>query len=423
VPVWNRLRYSEKLMAPLTLCACALGAMGIDAFAAARLGRPWRLALATAAVVAGASLALLVAAPDATARVAARLLGPSGSFYRSTLAAGLPHLVLSLGALLAIDRLRRVESRRLGLAVAVALASASAAYYGAHLGSRAPQRYVTSLPLASDSPVPRIAQPAAGAYDARRLKDFVEWTAHVEAAILDPAINVAHRVDTILTYGAFSPRRITMLSAEYGTAWAKLYRRFGLTHVVLPIPRDTRSPDVVKDALDGAELVVSSPELGQELWAVPHRPWAFFAEGAVASARPEEALRSLIGLSVLGKTLTTVIETSAPLETAPGNILKFTRGAEEVLVEAQSEGPALLVVQDSFWPGWRATIDGQPTEILAADYLVRALRWPSGRHTMTMFYDPPEIRRGLALSGLGILLLLALAAAEVLGRGETSRFK
>jgi uncharacterized membrane protein YfhO len=66
-------------------------------------------------------------------------------------------------------------------------------------------------------------------------------------------------------------------------------------------------------------------------------------------------------------------------------------------------------VADAFWPGWQATIDGQPAEILAADVLVRAVRWPPGHHVLEMTYDPPELRTGLALSGLGALLRLLLA--------------
>jgi uncharacterized membrane protein YfhO len=90
-------------------------------------------------------------------------------------------------------------------------------------------------------------------------------------------------------------------------------------------------------------------------------------------------------------------------------VISVARGTETVRIEAEAVAPALLVVQDAFWPGWRASIDGQPTEILAADYLVRAVRWPAGRHALELSYEPPEIRTGLALSALGGLLVLLLA--------------
>jgi uncharacterized membrane protein YfhO len=109
---------------------------------------------------------------------------------------------------------------------------------------------------------------------------------------------------------------------------------------------------------------------------------------------------------------TVVVEASEAFDaarTSPGRVLRVDRGTDALSVEADSEGPALLVVQDAFWPGWRASIDGRPAEILATDALVRAVRWPPGRHLLQMVYDPPGVRIGLGLSVAGSLLLAALA--------------
>ncbi|MCM2333869.1 MAG: hypothetical protein NDI82_07960, partial [Anaeromyxobacteraceae bacterium] len=55
---------------------------------------------------------------------------------------------------------------------------------------------------------------------------------------------------------------------------------------------------------------------------------------------------------------------------------------------------------------------GVPAPILPADGLVRAVPFPAGRHRLVMRYEPPEVRIGVALSGLGLLLLAGLAAWE-----------
>jgi uncharacterized membrane protein YfhO len=86
-------------------------------------------------------------------------------------------------------------------------------------------------------------------------------------------------------------------------------------------------------------------------------------------------------------------------------VLSVARRAEESRVEAESDGPGLLVVNDAWWPGWRATIDGRPAELLPADVLVRAVRWPPGRHTLVMTYAPPEVAWGWAASAAGALVL------------------
>ena len=70
------------------------------------------------------------------------------------------------------------------------------------------------------------------------------------------------------------------------------------------------------------------------------------------------------------------------------------------------------MIGDAWWPRWVAEIDGAAAPVLAADALVRAVPFPAGRHRLAMRYRPPEVGAGLALSALGLLLLLALAAWE-----------
>ncbi|WP_242392752.1 YfhO family protein [Anaeromyxobacter oryzisoli] len=415
VPVWSRFRYSEKLMAPLSLCAAALAALGADAFGAGRLSHAWRRGLAAAALVAGATLLLLRLAPEATAGLATRALGDAGPFYCSTLAAGLPHLVVGLAALLVVERLRSDRARTGALAALVALAPAAAVYYGAHLGSTDVRRFASPMRLEADSPSPRILHPLDRMHDPRDPLGAVDATARTESRLLGQAIGVAHRVDTMEPYGAFEPRRFDTLQRSLGDGFALACRRFGLTHVALqPIPHANAFDVLAGPAVVGGRCVQRDEPPGLEVWAVPHRPWAFFARRAVNAERTLDARKLLLALVARGDDDTVVVEASATPPTAPGRVLGVERRAGSVRIEAESLGPALLVVQDAWWPGWRATVDGRPVEILAADFLVRAVPWPPGRHRLEMTYDPPELRAGLALSALGgvLLLLLAVRAAR-----------
>jgi uncharacterized membrane protein YfhO len=103
-----------------------------------------------------------------------------------------------------------------------------------------------------------------------------------------------------------------------------------------------------------------------------------------------------------------VVEAASPPPTAPGRVLSADRSPEIVRIDAEADGPALLVVNDAYWPGWRAWIDGEEIPILAADLLVRAVRWPAGRHTLVMRYAPAEVRDGLVCTAVGAALLLVL---------------
>jgi hypothetical protein len=410
VPVWNRFRYSEKLVAPLTLCACALGALGIDAFGGRCLSRSAKRALAAAVLAAVAALVTLLLVPAATEELALRLVGDLGPFYRSTLAAGLPHLLAGVVALLAVDRFCTERTRAPALALLVALASAVAVYHGAHLGAPGARRAATPMRLETDSPVPRIAHPVDGLYDHARYPDHVDATARTASTILTPSFNVALRVDTVVPYTGFEPGRLTTLGMAFDGAWARAFRRFGLTHVAIPLPHARDAGALAAFAVEGGQLTQRDEPLGFEVWAVPHRPWAFFARRAVATELTLDPREAVLDLVARGDDATVIVEALEPPPTAPGRVLEVERGTASVRVEAESAGPALLVVQDAYWPGWRAAIDGQPAEILAADFLVRAVRWPPGRHRLEMTSDPPEVRFGLAVSAAGALLVLLLAA-------------
>jgi hypothetical protein len=67
-------------------------------------------------------------------------------------------------------------------------------------------------------------------------------------------------------------------------------------------------------------------------------------------------------------------------------------------------------------PGWRATIDGRPVEVLPTDYLLQGVLVPAGHHVVHLQYEDASVRNGLAGSGLSIGILLG--AAFVLGRRE-----
>ncbi len=90
-------------------------------------------------------------------------------------------------------------------------------------------------------------------------------------------------------------------------------------------------------------------------------------------------------------------------------------GVQPVAMEAQSlslranlTAPGYLVVSDTYYPGWRAYVDGRPVPILRANWLFRAVALPAGEHTVEMRYEPPLAGLGWLVAGLAALALLGL---------------
>jgi hypothetical protein len=77
-------------------------------------------------------------------------------------------------------------------------------------------------------------------------------------------------------------------------------------------------------------------------------------------------------------------------------------------VEVQASGPGTLVLADSWYPGWTATLDAQPVPIARADVLFRAVSLPEGDHVVAFDYAPTWRGWGLAALG-GLFTTLGLA--------------
>jgi hypothetical protein len=77
---------------------------------------------------------------------------------------------------------------------------------------------------------------------------------------------------------------------------------------------------------------------------------------------------------------------------------------ERVVVDVNADGPAYLVLSDTFDPGWSATVAGLPASIRPAYVAFRAVYVPPGNHTVVFTYRPAGFDLGLGLSGCGILL-------------------
>ena len=87
-------------------------------------------------------------------------------------------------------------------------------------------------------------------------------------------------------------------------------------------------------------------------------------------------------------------------------------GATEAKYDIDSPEGGLVVFSEVYYPGWTATIDGQPAEIGRADYVLRALNVPAGKHEVVFTYDPQSVHttEAVAYASLGVLVLLCAAA-------------
>jgi hypothetical protein len=102
---------------------------------------------------------------------------------------------------------------------------------------------------------------------------------------------------------------------------------------------------------------------------------------------------------------------TAPTPTTPAEITRLTHHTPGHLsLDVTTTAPALLLLSETHYPGWQATVDGQPALLLRADYILRAIPLPAGRHTAEVTFQPLSFTLGVAISvmTLGVIAGLGL---------------
>jgi hypothetical protein len=94
-------------------------------------------------------------------------------------------------------------------------------------------------------------------------------------------------------------------------------------------------------------------------------------------------------------------------------------GATHLRLTAEMNGPGLIVLTDTFYPGWDARVDGQRAHIHRVNGVFRGVFVEGGRHEITMRFRPASQSWGLALSAAGLAAAIGLIAAS--RRGDPDR--
>jgi hypothetical protein len=142
-------------------------------------------------------------------------------------------------------------------------------------------------------------------------------------------------------------------------------------------------------------------------------------------ALPPDALNA-IGTPGFDPSRSLVLEREPGIAPAPGaqpgTATYREVSPEDIRVGIDAPTPSVVVVRNSYDPGWTATLDGDPVPVLSADYLLQGVAVPAGRHEIHLMYEDPDVTRGLAAgAAVWLILLAAIPAAVLLERRRSAR--
>ena len=98
-------------------------------------------------------------------------------------------------------------------------------------------------------------------------------------------------------------------------------------------------------------------------------------------------------------------ERVAPVERPTTSATGIRRGAGAWTVQTSGQRPAVVVVADAWFPGWRARVDGKPVPVMKADGAFLGVAVGPGRHTIDIEYRKPAAALTGRLVTVGTLLV------------------
>jgi hypothetical protein len=95
--------------------------------------------------------------------------------------------------------------------------------------------------------------------------------------------------------------------------------------------------------------------------------------------------------------------------TADAQCAMVRESPEEMEITADTTTAGILILADTFAPGWHAYVNGVREPILKVNGMFRGVYLPAGKHSVTFTYAPLSVTLGLLISGLALLGCLAWA--------------
>jgi hypothetical protein len=83
--------------------------------------------------------------------------------------------------------------------------------------------------------------------------------------------------------------------------------------------------------------------------------------------------------------------------------------AQRVRVRVQSSADVIMVLADTYYPGWKCLVDGVEEPIWPAHGVFQGVNLPAGTHEVDFRFSPRSLWAGGALSLLGCIILAGLA--------------
>ena len=145
-------------------------------------------------------------------------------------------------------------------------------------------------------------------------------------------------------------------------------------------------------------------------------PRAYIASSSIYEPQIAKTLRILCSAEfdplrqvILNERITT--EGDRPHASA-AEIVRYKN--ETVLIKASLRTPGVLVLTDSYYPGWKVFVDGEEKHILQANHFFRGVELAAGNHVVEFKYEPLSFKIGSMISLSAVFILTVISLFQII---------
>jgi hypothetical protein len=161
---------------------------------------------------------------------------------------------------------------------------------------------------------------------------------------------------------------------------------------------------------DGGQIVLQNQKVLPKAWLVP---------SVVVVPDRNERVTLLLNPAFYPEKLA-IVEATPPVQLvppgtaagAPGSVATRKYSNEVIELEARVAGNALLVLSEKYYKGWKAYVDGKPTDIYPVNHVLRGIYLTPGTHRIEFVFDPLPFKVGKWLTLTSMLLFALMLGRE-----------
>jgi uncharacterized membrane protein YfhO len=86
-----------------------------------------------------------------------------------------------------------------------------------------------------------------------------------------------------------------------------------------------------------------------------------------------------------------------------GEVEFISESNNKLSLRVEAETESILVLSDTYYPGWKVFVNGKEEKILRANYNFRGVLLNKGMHRVEFVYDPISFKLGALITSLGVM--------------------